>query len=248
MDAVLESKQFTTSEICSINYCRLYLQAVTLSDITLADGLRLDPHFLRGTSGPMSSMTNHYKVNQARPNNAAWQIWQRANYLWTSKGTLLRQPLGRWLFLSNKQQQSWSTYYDPSSNELLTRQDSGHYCIHPRTPHGYSHAADGHTNTLPSTCRPASALKGPLGWSVRRTVPFWIIQTTPPTVTAGTFDSYTKALPEWERILLDQIKIHSDLYTLHHALTTGTSCTGVSDGSVIVDQGALPYARKGVVL
>jgi hypothetical protein len=143
----------------------------------------------------MSSTTNHHKVNQARPNDAAWQIWQRANYLWTSKGTLLRQPLGRWLFLSHKQRRSWSTYYDPSSDELLIRQASSHYCIHPHTPHGYAHTSDGHTNTLPSTCRPASALKGPLGWSVRRTVPFLIIQPTPSTVIAGTFDSYTKALP-----------------------------------------------------
>jgi hypothetical protein len=38
MDHVLESRQFTSSEVRQINYCRLYLQARTLSDLALANG------------------------------------------------------------------------------------------------------------------------------------------------------------------------------------------------------------------
>jgi hypothetical protein len=39
MDAVLESGQFMPIEIDQINYCCLFLQAVMVSDLTLADGM-----------------------------------------------------------------------------------------------------------------------------------------------------------------------------------------------------------------
>jgi hypothetical protein len=48
MDMVLASDSFTKQEICRINYCRLFLQAVTLSDICLADGVHLDPSMVLG--------------------------------------------------------------------------------------------------------------------------------------------------------------------------------------------------------
>ena len=39
MDHVLDSKQFKPVEICKINYCRLYLQAITVSDISNCIGV-----------------------------------------------------------------------------------------------------------------------------------------------------------------------------------------------------------------
>jgi hypothetical protein len=38
MDAIIESEQFTPDEVCKLNYCRLHLQAITISDITIAGG------------------------------------------------------------------------------------------------------------------------------------------------------------------------------------------------------------------
>jgi hypothetical protein len=95
MDVILASKRFTDEEIRKINYCRLYLQALTISDLIIAGGTRLDPYFLKGRCGPMLSSTRLHHVNQARPDSHSWNLWQRANYLWTSQGTKLLQPLGR---------------------------------------------------------------------------------------------------------------------------------------------------------
>jgi hypothetical protein len=39
MDLVLRSNKFNSTEVQLINYCRMYLQAVTMSDICLADGV-----------------------------------------------------------------------------------------------------------------------------------------------------------------------------------------------------------------
>jgi hypothetical protein len=75
MDAVLASSLFTPDEINQINYCRLYLQAVTISALTQAEGTRLDPHMHIGTPSRLSSTTTLHQVNQAKPNPAAWRIW-----------------------------------------------------------------------------------------------------------------------------------------------------------------------------
>eukprot|EP00957_Ditylum_brightwellii_P021670 1633686-Ditylum_brightwellii.AAC.1 len=40
----IDSNTFKPHKIKRINYCRLYLGATTLSDVTLAGGVSLDPH------------------------------------------------------------------------------------------------------------------------------------------------------------------------------------------------------------
>jgi hypothetical protein len=48
-DIILESRKFSPSEICRLNFCRLYLQATTLSDLTQTNGQHLDPNKVEGT-------------------------------------------------------------------------------------------------------------------------------------------------------------------------------------------------------
>jgi hypothetical protein len=48
MDAVLATDQFTSNQVRMIHYCQLYLQVLTLSDITLANGTHLDPALYQG--------------------------------------------------------------------------------------------------------------------------------------------------------------------------------------------------------
>ncbi len=42
MDLVLQSAAYSDLEIQRINYCRMYLNAITVSDLCLADGATLD--------------------------------------------------------------------------------------------------------------------------------------------------------------------------------------------------------------
>ncbi len=238
MDAIIESRQFKDDELRKINYCRLYLQAITISDISLAGGTRLDPYFLQGQRGPMSSTNKLHHVNQARPDADSWNLWRKANYLWTSWGTKLKQPLGRWLVPTPKLRRSWQAYLDTHSNELLIRKNDKHYNIHPRHAQGYNFQSDGHTNEIPIQCRPASILKGPLAWAARNTQPCISTPTVIIPKIAGTFEAFIEDLPEWERLLLNHIEYHQDFYSIHHCLTTCQISMGVSDGSVIKDQGA----------
>ena len=67
MDLILDSDQFTPTQIRRLNYCRLYLQAVTISDLTDATGETLDQMKMRGVPDFWSSTTTWIRVNQDRP-------------------------------------------------------------------------------------------------------------------------------------------------------------------------------------
>ena len=56
MDVVLASGQFKSAQIQQINYCRMYLQAVTISDITRAKELQeLKATAFSQCSGPLTT-------------------------------------------------------------------------------------------------------------------------------------------------------------------------------------------------
>ena len=81
MDAVQASGLFSDAEIRRINYCRLYLQAETVSDIFTESGKCLDPSKLKGEWSLHSSRRHGNFIYQERPEGAAWSLWKkRTNY------------------------------------------------------------------------------------------------------------------------------------------------------------------------
>jgi hypothetical protein len=64
MDHVLQSQLFTAQQIRRINYCRLFLQAVTVSDITNASGSCLFKGILSGDTKDIISMTTWHQTHQ----------------------------------------------------------------------------------------------------------------------------------------------------------------------------------------
>ena len=73
MDAVQAAAgTFTDAEIRRVNYCRLYLQAETVSDLTSISGQHLDPTKLNGEWSAKSSRSHGNHVYQERPEGTAW--------------------------------------------------------------------------------------------------------------------------------------------------------------------------------
>jgi hypothetical protein len=81
MDVMLNSHQFTDAEVRRLNYCRLYLKAVTISDLSHATGIRLDLCKLEGTPSLTSSVTHGPSIHQETPSAAEWTLWKRAYHL-----------------------------------------------------------------------------------------------------------------------------------------------------------------------
>lgn len=103
MDVILSSGKFTSVEICKLNYCRLYLKAVTLSDLTCINGQKLDHNKTSGNHSCISSYTCGTSIYQERPSkSAAWKLWKAANLLWSTRDGHLIQPLGDWVLPLHK--------------------------------------------------------------------------------------------------------------------------------------------------
>ena len=143
MEIILRSKRFTDQEIRYLNYCRLYLQAVTISDLSLPNGTHLDGHMLRGNLHFSSSFSRLLHINQDRPSNHIWNLWRRANRLWSTPNGLLKQKLGKWLLSPHEQRRQWTWYYDSRQHTLWQKHkmalpqqyvehftDSHHTCPH----------------------------------------------------------------------------------------------------------------------
>ena len=125
MDKVLESKKFTPLQIRQINYCQMYLQAMTVSDISNIKGDHIDPAKLQGTISLMSSQSGLHWINQERPNHSAWSCWRKACKLWSTKGKL-HQPLGKWLYPSHKQRMKWAAYTSANTESVYIRKPGGY--------------------------------------------------------------------------------------------------------------------------
>eukprot|EP00957_Ditylum_brightwellii_P091374 6957095-Ditylum_brightwellii.AAC.1 len=83
MSKVCLSGQFKGRDIQQINYCRMYLNVTTLSDIVLVDRKTLDPHMYNGERSLLSSQAQQMSINQAYPNEISWRLWQKVMKLWT---------------------------------------------------------------------------------------------------------------------------------------------------------------------
>ena len=78
----------------SINVCRLYLQAVALSDITSYDGVWISEKIYNAAEPLRQSRLNF--PSQKKPTKSDFHYWQHFLNLFMSKEHRLHTPLGKW--------------------------------------------------------------------------------------------------------------------------------------------------------
>ena len=231
MDHVLESHKFSAAEIRKINYCRLYLQAITISDISTATGDALDLCKLVGTMSLQSSRTTWIPINQDRPSEAEWRLWRRANLLWSTPEGRLHVPLKKWERPIHTQRNSHFAYR--KHNKLWIRNQDNTY-----QRYRIQHLDDANrTNkvvsrdAIPSTATPIEVTLHDRGhWQI--THPGFHISTTRVVPSAiATFDAYIETLDPWEVDLLRHISMDVDPFTV--CLEAQTNFRAVSDGSAL---------------
>jgi hypothetical protein len=96
MDTVLASNLFKPQQVSWINYRRLYLQAITVSDICDGHGNHLEPELYYGRLHEKSGKTTWHCFQQEQPSERSWRPWHKACNLLTSKARKLHTPLGKW--------------------------------------------------------------------------------------------------------------------------------------------------------
>ena len=207
MDIVIDSKKFANCEIERINYCRLYLQVHTISDITKSSGVWLHQEFLQGKHTIETPTTTEIKFNQQRPGPKSWRLWRRANLLWASKYGRLHTSLGQWLIPCSEHRMLRFAYRDTTDDSVYLFDGSKFkkYNVHfnlllnvePNQQHNY--------DNIPPTVLPNDLRK--LMTTTLRLDPTYttIKQPILNNINSTTFFAYVTTLPVWEQQLLDDI-------------------------------------------
>jgi hypothetical protein len=194
MDSVLEGG-FSPAEIRQINHCRLYLQASTMSNICLCNGVTLNPDMLQGIQGPTSSTSSWVKIKQAKPHAASWKLWQRACTQWSLNGKLLH-PLGDWLAPSIKLRRTWPIHYDYHHGNLFIRTTTGFTRCVPMDTIRFSPISE--VSHLPGLqCHPVTTCLTIQGTAWIQIIPVLPILIKNKDITA-TFTEFLETLDVWE--------------------------------------------------
>ncbi|KAI2503807.1 hypothetical protein MHU86_10612 [Fragilaria crotonensis] len=227
MDVIQESGQFTLSEIRRLNYCRLYLKAMTASDIAQPNGRFLDKCKLQGESSLFSSKTHGQFIHQERPSEMEWKLWRKANSLWSTPTGEFRQPLGEWVLDIRKQRQHHHAYWADSAAWILI---DGLYtkCAAVGIRVVRETIVKVTWEDLPDNAivTQVNGRNDPGFWWVSYDGAF---QYDVPSVPPATFSQYVARLPEWEEALLHHTDLLFDPFTVATMLSSGVR--SVSDGS-----------------
>ena len=215
MDLVIGSTWFSPREIRVINWCRLYLQAIFVSDISNTRGTHIDPHMFKGeVNHAKSSVTTEHQFVQDRPSSRSWTLWRKANLLWSTEHGKLRQPLGSWQTPSSKHhRRAWPAHF---ANEQLYTRLAGtdhRYQVWTRAANTAHYTTAGNIvniNRIPVTATPADTRRQfPIGYSILATT-----ESPPLNAAAETHHdsalAFFQALEPWESELISNTTFLTD--------------------------------------
>jgi hypothetical protein len=124
MDIARESNLFQEADLAPLNYCRLYMEATTISDITSPDGINLTPNLSFGDTA-LPSKDRHHRAHQNRPQTLFWTYWLRFLCIISDRPGKLKQPLGNWQYPGSCLRRTWPAYYDQQHHRIYRRTDIG---------------------------------------------------------------------------------------------------------------------------
>ncbi len=104
------SLKYKPKDLHDLNLCRIYMQALSLADITSADGKTIIPDCKLGRR-LIDRRSSLSWPTQQRPSNSAWSLWTDAlRHL--EAGSILKQPLQQWIAPSH---QHWFWFIEQDS-------------------------------------------------------------------------------------------------------------------------------------
>ena len=213
-----------------INYCRMYLSVVTVSDIATASGTHIDEAMYRGDRDSLSSSYTGHPVEQRRPDAKSWKAWRKACRMFCGGPSNLKlmQPLGNWTRPAQELRRSWNHWYDPPSDTLFHKATYGTYNKHQRLQMDFDQEPHSTTDTLPPTAIPATIKDHTTTWSLVHSTASWELPPQPPP--ASLLIEHIQMLPQWEHELFDNLQLSCPEQTLISAVTNNHFYLA-SDGS-----------------
>lgn len=105
--------KYKHADLTMLNKCRVYIQVLSLADITSTDGSQIIPHYKQGIWS-QDCRSNYNWPTQQCPGKEASALWRTALQHLEHHNTL-KAPLGGWL---TSPHQTWHWYMDPLSPSL----------------------------------------------------------------------------------------------------------------------------------
>jgi hypothetical protein len=121
MDEFIKSG-YTGTHLKTLNECRMFLHAVTLSDLATADGKAITLHAWNGTRDDRGPSPYQWPRIQKSLSYEHWKQWQRAiDSVFLSHGhsRVLSTPLCAW---NNGEPRQWKWYFSPAEDRLYAKE------------------------------------------------------------------------------------------------------------------------------
>jgi hypothetical protein len=230
MEVAIQLKIFKPSHLRKINYCRLYLNVSTISDIANANGDMIDPAMYEGNKDQTMSKGVWQEVHQEKPDNTSWSMWRRLcreiSYP-SQRRRYLRKHLGKWTEKPENMRRDWKFWHDPRQDKLYQRTGQG-FIKHNKM--WYDYDTEGYPANLPDTAVPAEVKRQANTWQLKNRYIDQALVEMEHTNRTDTIQARIEQLPDWEKELLSGVEIQVSTDILKHELTKKLKIA--SDGSV----------------
>jgi hypothetical protein len=227
---------FPAMVLAKINRCRIFLQAVTIADITDGSGNKITEEAWHGK--PSINLTPHLQWGwQPRPPESFWAAWRQALSKLCARHCELRTPLGRWTDAGQRRVIWWfdqasealfqsgpTSFTFPSRSIRRTRTATFRFLASSKT-----------SSSIPPSATPCT---------VSTQGAFLLYQGQASTVCLvgdnhPTFFSYVQSLHS-KAWIFDNIQTSGSLAALADSIRSG-SCTCITDGSCKDDHGTAAW-------
>jgi hypothetical protein len=211
MDLLVGADAYPDDVLRIINHCRLFLNVVTLSDITNAAGTHLIPGVDWGELDLFPSSSTHHAPRQSSPVMFFRKYWQRLLRIIALPSGRLRTPLGPWLKPGSELRRTWNSYFD-LRYKFLYRQTSTDWLQYElfdtRFINGIPRPWQPTTYSVPVTVQALSKDC----WQLAQ--PPSLVHHPNPVCIPVTFHDYVAQLPHWEHPLFADLQLLYDSYEL----------------------------------
>ena len=114
---------YTDRELKLLNYCRLYIQALRLSDIVTTDGTQIQRKYATGNQ-TIDISKLQWPV-QDKPHTPTWKLWENALRKLCRHQFKLKKPLGDWYTSDRTMEHKWT--YDRTRRKVIYKQADQFY-------------------------------------------------------------------------------------------------------------------------
>jgi hypothetical protein len=236
MDVILDSGIFSSKQIRYINYCRLYLNVITVSDISLANGIDMDMSMVKGNPSMLSSVSIFPGCNQARPGKRQWTLWKHACRLIGSKSGKLLVPLGDWTVPRSEMRRDWKFFYDDRADNLYFRTSGTTQKLRREAGWKSFNLHEWELSQLPPSASPVSVSIFDEVIQVTKISRSFSAPTPPPE--PFDFNAYYETqLLVWEKKLFHDLKFLKDPEEVHNMIANGKFFSA-SDGGAVSNKGS----------